>query len=198
MKKDSLADDDEMPAEFDFSRAIPNPWFVKVHGADYVRVIEKDLAAMFPDNESMNAALWAVAEPMKNNPIDDDDPLDQEIEFNNPQPNPFARAYGRNRNLRVLSPDLLAVFPNSDAVDEALRAYIRLTSAVARDRDDDPLDVEIDFSKSRPNPYWLGVVDRSRVRVLDSDVAEAFCDDAAVNEALRMLLEKGDRKTKKP
>jgi len=62
MKKDLLPDDDEMPAEFDFSRAIPNPWFVKVHGADYVRVIDKDLAAMFPDNESMNAALRSVAE----------------------------------------------------------------------------------------------------------------------------------------
>lgn len=62
MKKDLLPEDDEMPAEFDFSRAIPNPWFVKVHGADYVRVIDKDLAAMFPDNESMNAALRSVAE----------------------------------------------------------------------------------------------------------------------------------------
>ena len=48
-------DDDEMPAEFDFSKSIPNPWFVAVHGADYVRVIDKDLAALFPDNESMNA-----------------------------------------------------------------------------------------------------------------------------------------------
>jgi len=62
MKKDLLPDDDEMPAEFDFSRAIPNPWFVKVHGADYVRVIDKDLAATFPDNQSMNAALRSIAE----------------------------------------------------------------------------------------------------------------------------------------
>jgi hypothetical protein len=125
---------------------------------------------------------------MKNDPIDDDDPLDQEIDLRNARPNPFARDYGRNRNLRVLSPDLLAVFPDSDAVDEALRAYIRLTSVASRDRDDDPLDAEIDFSKPRPNPYWLGVVDRSRVRVLDSDVAGSFCDDVSVNDALRMLL----------
>jgi hypothetical protein len=62
MKKDILRDDDEMPAEFDFSRAIPNPWFVKVHGADYVRVIDKDLAVVFPDNGSMNAALRSIAE----------------------------------------------------------------------------------------------------------------------------------------
>jgi len=52
----------------------------------------------------------------------------------------------------------------------------------------DPLDHEIDFSKSRPNPYWLGVVDRRCVRLLASDLADAFPDDAAVNEALRTLL----------
>jgi hypothetical protein len=57
MKRARSADDDEMPAEFDFSRSIPNPWFVAVHGADYVRVIDKDLAPLFPDDESMNAAL---------------------------------------------------------------------------------------------------------------------------------------------
>jgi hypothetical protein len=53
-------DNDEMPAEFDFSRSIPNPWLVTVHGADYVRVIDKDLAALFPDDESMNAALRSI------------------------------------------------------------------------------------------------------------------------------------------
>jgi Arc/MetJ family transcription regulator len=129
--------------------------------------------------------------------IADDDPLDQEIDFSKSRPNPFARDYGRNRNLRVLSPDLLAVFPDSDAVDEALRAYIRLTSAAPEHRDDDPLDAEIDLSKSRPNPSWLGVVDRHCVRLLDPDVADAFVDDAAVNEALRILLETGDREKKK-
>ena len=54
----------------------------------------------------------------------------------------------------------------------------------------DPLDVEIDFSTSRPNPYWLGVVDRHRVRLLDADVAESFPDDTAVNGALRLLIAK--------
>ncbi|HEX3577992.1 MAG TPA: hypothetical protein VHY33_05445 [Thermoanaerobaculia bacterium] len=61
--------------------------------------------------------------------IEDDDPLDQEIDFRNVRPNPFAARYGRNRNLRVLSPDLLERFPDSDSVDEALRAFIRLTSS---------------------------------------------------------------------
>ncbi|HEX3577991.1 MAG TPA: hypothetical protein VHY33_05440 [Thermoanaerobaculia bacterium] len=50
-----------MPAEFDFSAAIPNPWFVAVHGPAYLRVIDKDLAALFPDDESMNAALRTIA-----------------------------------------------------------------------------------------------------------------------------------------
>jgi hypothetical protein len=54
--------------------------------------------------------------------------------------------------------------------------------------DDDPLDHEIDFSKSRPNPYWLGMVDRRCVRLLASDLADAFPDDAAVNDVLRSLL----------
>ena len=53
---------------------------------------------------------------------------------------------------------------------------------------DDPLDHEIDFSKARPNPFWLGVVDRKCVRLLAPDVAEAFPSDAAVNEALRELM----------
>jgi hypothetical protein len=40
----------------------------------------------------------------KNARVEDDDPLDHEIDFSNPLPNPFARDYGRNRNLRILSP----------------------------------------------------------------------------------------------
>lgn len=54
--------EDEMPAEFDFSKSIPNPWFVAVHGPKYVRVIDKDLADAFPDNKTMNAALRTVLE----------------------------------------------------------------------------------------------------------------------------------------
>jgi hypothetical protein len=61
--------------------------------------------------------------------VEDDDPLDHEIDFSNPMPNPFARDYGRNRNLRILPPDLLAVFPDSDSMNEALRTFIRLTAA---------------------------------------------------------------------
>jgi len=63
----------------------------------------------------------------------DEDPLDGDIDFSNVRPNPFARDYGRNRNLRVLSPDLLELFPNSDSVDEALRQFIRLTAGITQE-----------------------------------------------------------------
>ncbi len=59
--------------------------------------------------------------------------------------------------------------------------------------DDDPLDREFDFSRSRPNPYWLGVVDRSCVRLIDKDLAELFPDNEAVNAALRTIAEAAAR-----
>ena len=61
-----------------------------------------------------------------------DDPLDREIEFTNPRPNPYARDYYKSRNLRVLAPDLLDVFPDSESVNEALRTLVRLTADVPR------------------------------------------------------------------
>jgi hypothetical protein len=64
---------------------------------------------------------------------------------------------------------------------------MKKTSAIVDD--DDPLDHEINFSKSRPNPYWLGMVDRKCVRLLAPDVAETFPTDDAVNEALRELMQ---------
>jgi len=65
----------------------------------------------------------------KSTPVEDDDPLDREIDFSNSRPNPFARDYGHNRNLRVLAPDLLKIFPDSDSVNEALRTLVRVTAA---------------------------------------------------------------------
>ncbi|HEX8252660.1 MAG TPA: hypothetical protein VF846_05905 [Thermoanaerobaculia bacterium] len=62
----------------------------------------------------------------------DADPLDREIDFSNARPNPFARDYYKSRNLRVLAPDLLDVFPDSESVNEALRTLVRLTSAAPR------------------------------------------------------------------
>jgi hypothetical protein len=59
----------------------------------------------------------------------DDDPLDREIDFSNAHPNPFAQHYGSNRNLRILAPDLLTTFPDSESVNEALRTLVRIATA---------------------------------------------------------------------
>jgi hypothetical protein len=63
--------------------------------------------------------------------VDNDDPLDHEIDFSNPRSNPYAKHYGCNRNLRILAPDLLKVFPDSESVNEALRTLVRVTAASA-------------------------------------------------------------------
>ena len=62
----------------------------------------------------------------------DEDPLDREIDFSNARPNPYAREYYKSRNLRVLAPDLLDVFPDSESVNEALRTLVRLTAEMPR------------------------------------------------------------------
>jgi hypothetical protein len=59
----------------------------------------------------------------------DIDPLDREIDFTNARPNPYARDFYKSRNLRILAPDLLEVFPDSESVNEALRTLVRLTAA---------------------------------------------------------------------
>jgi hypothetical protein len=69
---------------------------------------------------------------MKRKSGPDDDPLDHEIDFSNARPNPYARDYYKSRNLRVLAPDLLDVFPDSESVNEALRTLVRVTATVPR------------------------------------------------------------------
>lgn len=71
-------------------------------------------------------------ERMKKNAAASDEPLDREIDFSNGRPNPFARDYYKSPNLRVLAPDLLEVFPDSESVNEALRTLVRLTAAMPR------------------------------------------------------------------
>jgi hypothetical protein len=62
-----------------------------------------------------------------------------------------------------------------------------------RSEDDDPLDREFDFSEGRPNPYWLGVVDRECVRLIEKDLAEMFPDNQSVNAALRTIADAAAR-----
>jgi hypothetical protein len=61
-----------------------------------------------------------------------EDPLDREVDFSKARPNPYARDYDKSRNLRVLAPDLLDVFPDSESVNEALRTLVRVTASMPR------------------------------------------------------------------
>jgi len=61
-KKQASEEDDPLDREIDFSRARPNPYFVAYHGPKVIRVLEPDLAEIFPDSESVNAALRTIAD----------------------------------------------------------------------------------------------------------------------------------------
>ncbi|HEX7680440.1 MAG TPA: hypothetical protein VF713_20075 [Thermoanaerobaculia bacterium] len=64
----------------------------------------------------------------KSNSIPDDDML-PEYDFRGGVRGKYARDYGRNRNLRILAPDLLTAFPDSESVNEALRTFVRSAAA---------------------------------------------------------------------
>jgi hypothetical protein len=66
----------------------------------------------------------------KPNKKSDPDMLD-EYDFSNSQPNPYAARYAAGTNLVLLAPDVAAVFPNSDAVNEALRALMKIAQRSA-------------------------------------------------------------------
>jgi len=65
MKKKAEVEDDPLDREIDFSNGRPNPYFVAYHGAKVIRVLEPDLAELFPDNESVNKALRAISRTKK-------------------------------------------------------------------------------------------------------------------------------------
>jgi hypothetical protein len=61
----------------------------------------------------------------------EDDPLDREIDFPDSYPNPFVALLGDLQNMVILAPDVLEVFPNSTAVNAALRELVVLRRKVA-------------------------------------------------------------------
>lgn len=61
MKKKQSSDEDPLDHEIDFSTARRNPYFLAYHGPKVIRVLEPDLADIFPDNEAVNAALRSIA-----------------------------------------------------------------------------------------------------------------------------------------
>lgn len=59
----------------------------------------------------------------------------------------------------------------------------------------DKLEPEYDLSESRPNPYAERYAQGTNLVRLDPDVAKAFPDSAAVNEALRALVKIIERRS---
>lgn len=66
----------------------------------------------------------------KSETVLDDDML-PEYDFRGGVRGKYARDFGRNRNLRILAPDLLSTFPDSESVNEALRTLVRIAGASA-------------------------------------------------------------------
>ena len=66
----------------------------------------------------------------KSEAVLDDDML-PEYDFKGGVRGKYARDYGRNRNLRILAPDLLEVFPDSESVNDALHTLVRIAGASA-------------------------------------------------------------------
>lgn len=60
MKKKEAVDDDPLDREVDFSKAIPNPFFLGAVGPEKVRVLEPDLIEAFPDSKAVNDALRSL------------------------------------------------------------------------------------------------------------------------------------------
>jgi hypothetical protein len=138
--------------------------------------------------------------------VDDDDPLDHEIDFSSPRANPYARRFGRNRNLRILSPDVIKVFPDSELVNEALHSLLRANAAPpsalgrrhgSKDRSmkkkeitatEDDMLPEYDFRGGVRGKYARDFGRNQNLRILAPDLLEVFPDSESVNEALRTLV----------
>ena len=73
---------------------------------------------------------------------------------------------------------------------------VSASPASAPERDPDEIAPEYDFRGARPTPYAARYAAGAQAVVLDPDVAAAFPDAAAVNGALRGLLELARRQAR--
>lgn len=56
----------------------------------------------------------------------DQDEIGAEYEISESRPNPYAARYAEGTNLVRLDPDVRKVFPDSESVNRALRALVRI------------------------------------------------------------------------
>jgi hypothetical protein len=62
---------------------------------------------------------------MSNSDLDRDE-LAPEYDLSKSRPNPYAERYAQRTNLVRLDPDVAKVFPDSAAVNDALRALVKI------------------------------------------------------------------------
>lgn len=70
---------------------------------------------------------------MKKGPKKKADPdLLDEYDFSQAERGKYARRYAEGTNVVVLAPDVAAVFPDTEAVNEALRALVKIARKTTR------------------------------------------------------------------
>jgi hypothetical protein len=62
MSKAQQSDDFEMRDEYDFSKGVRGKYATRYRQGSNVVVLDPDVAELFPDSESVNKALRAIAE----------------------------------------------------------------------------------------------------------------------------------------
>jgi hypothetical protein len=62
MSKAQQSDDSEMLEEYDFSKGVRGKYASRYRQGSNVVVLDPDVAELFPDSESVNKALRAIAE----------------------------------------------------------------------------------------------------------------------------------------
>ncbi len=63
---------------------------------------------------------------MKNEATNEEPEMLEEYDFRGGQRGRYASRYAQGTNLVALSPDVAAVFPDSDSVNEALRSLVKV------------------------------------------------------------------------
>ena len=85
-----------------------------------------------PESSALVRQRAPKEKSMKKSPIArDDDVMLPEYDFSNGVRNKYAKEFGRSPSIRILAPDLLEVFPDSESVNEALHALVRISAAAA-------------------------------------------------------------------
>ena len=70
---------------------------------------------------------------MKKTPKQTDE-MRSHYDFSGGERGKYAAEYARGTNVVVISPDLAKIFPDSEAVNEALRTLVRIGGKTARNR----------------------------------------------------------------